>query len=75
MRVDPLNDFSIDLLVVCFTRATEFGDYLKAKEELAPKIKSIVVAAGGRFAFPSRSIYIEIGKDVDIETAKDVDIK
>ena len=59
MRIDSFNDSSIDMLVLCFSQSNVWADYLEAKEELALSIKSIVMEAGGGFAFPSRSIYIE----------------
>lgn len=65
VRIDSFNDSSIDMLVYCFTRSKEFGDYLDAKEELALAIKTIVSSAGSDFAFPSRSIYIEAAADAD----------
>jgi MscS family membrane protein len=67
VRVDSLNESSVNMLVYCFTRSTEYGDYLEAKEELALKIKSIVHDAGGSFAFPSRSIYVETSEKESIE--------
>ena len=42
-----------------FTRSNTYADYLKAKDKLVLEIKSIVDEAGGAFAFPSRSIYVE----------------
>lgn len=47
------------MLVYCFTRSKVYADYLDVKEDLTLAIKSIVMEAGGDFAFPSRSIYIE----------------
>lgn len=59
VRIDSLNESSIDMLVLCFTRSNVWADYLQAKEDLVLAIKSIVSEAGGDFAFPSRSIYVE----------------
>ena len=59
VRIDSFNDSSIDLLIGCFTKASDFGEFMKAKEALVLAIKSIVAEAGGEFAFPSRSIYME----------------
>jgi hypothetical protein len=47
------------MLVLCFSQSNVWADYLEAKEELALAIKSIVTEAGGNFAFPSRSVYME----------------
>lgn len=59
VRVDNLNDSSIDLMVYCFSRTTDWGGWLKVKEELIYTIKKIVEEAGSGFAFPSRSLYVE----------------
>lgn len=60
VRVDKFNDSSIDLMVYCFTRTTDWGEWLKIKEELVYAIKLIVAEAGSDFAFPTRSLYMEI---------------
>lgn len=59
VRVDNLNDSSIDLMVYCFSRTTEWGGWLKTKEGLLYTIKKIVEEEGSGFAFPSRSLYVE----------------
>ncbi|MGE0801977.1 MAG: hypothetical protein AB7G13_13000 [Lautropia sp.] len=59
MRISAFNESSIDLMVYCFTRTTDWNEWLKAKEALTYAIKSLVEGAGARFAFPSRSLYVE----------------
>jgi len=59
VRIDAFNESSIDIMIYCFTRTTDWGEWLEIKERFAYKIKEIVEAAGTGFAFPSRSIYIE----------------
>lgn len=59
VRVDKFSDSSIDILIYCFTRTTDWGEWLEIKESLAQTIKTIVEDAGAGFAFPSRSMYIE----------------
>ncbi|MGH1398613.1 MAG: mechanosensitive ion channel family protein [Alphaproteobacteria bacterium] len=60
VRVDSFNASSIDFLVYCFTKTTNWGEWLAIKEAFALKIKEIVEEkAGTGFAFPSQSIYIE----------------
>lgn len=67
VRIDRFSDSSIDILLYCFTRTTDWLDWLAIKEQLLLKIKSIVEEAGSGFAFPSRSLYLEaIGDDLDI---------
>ena len=57
IRIDSFNESSIDLLLYCFTRTTDWGGWLEIKEELALTVKDIVESSGSGFAFPSRSIY------------------
>ncbi len=59
VRIDSFNDSSIDIMVYCFTKTTNWGEWLAIKETLAYKIKEIVEGAGTGFAFPSRSLYVE----------------
>lgn len=60
VRVDSFNSSSIDFLVYCFTKTTNWGEWLVVKEEFAIAIKKIVEdKAKTSFAFPSTSIYLE----------------
>ena len=59
VRIDQFSDSSIDIMLYCFTRTTDWGEWLKIKEELAYRIKQIVEEAGSAFAFPSQSLYVE----------------
>jgi len=60
VRVDSFNASSIDILLYCFTKTTNWGEWLEIKEEFAFAIKDIVEnKAGSSFAFPSTSIYVE----------------
>jgi MscS family membrane protein len=63
VRIDSFSDSSIDIMLYCFTKTTNWGEWLEIKESLAYAIKEIVEAAGSAFAFPSQSLYIET--DVD----------
>ena len=59
VRIDNFSDSSIDMKIYCFTRTTEWGIWLKLKEELICAIKEIVEGEGAGFAFPSQSLYVE----------------
>lgn len=63
VRIDSFNDSSIDLMLYCFTKTTDWGEWLEIKERLALEIKDIVEKNGSGFAFPSQSIYIENMQD------------
>lgn len=59
VRLDSFNASSIDFMIYCFTKTTNWGEWLEVKENFALKIKDIVEGAGSSFAFPSQSIYLE----------------
>lgn len=59
VRIDKFADSSIDIMLYCFTRTTNWGAWLEIKEKLAFHIKEVVETAGTGFAFPSQSIYVE----------------
>tara|TARA_Y100001970_G_scaffold266773_1_gene355859 strand:+ start:628 stop:1773 length:1146 start_codon:yes stop_codon:yes gene_type:complete len=64
VRIENFSDSSIDMLVECFTKTSEWKKFIEVKENLAIKIKEIVEAEKAGFAFPSQSIYVEsISKD------------
>jgi MscS family membrane protein len=66
VRVDAFNDSSIDFMIYTFTKTTDWGEWLKVKEEFAFFIKELVEEkAGTGFAFPSTSIYVESMPDAD----------
>lgn len=64
VRVDAFNDSSIDILIYCFTKTTNWGEWLEIKERFAYGIKDIVEQAGTSFAFPSQSVYVEVLPEV-----------
>lgn len=59
VRIDSFADSSINMMLYCFTKTTNWGEWLAIKEALACKIIEIVKGAGAGFAFPSQSVYIE----------------
>ncbi len=59
VRIDSLNESSIDMVIECFTRTTNNTEYFEIKERLAFKVKDVIETVGAGFAFPSRSVYVE----------------
>jgi MscS family membrane protein len=57
--LDSFGSSSIDVMLYCFTKTIEWGEWLAAKERLAYIIKEIVEKHGASFAFPSTSLYVE----------------
>lgn len=69
VRIDAFSDSSIDIMLYCFTKTTNWGEWLKIKEEFAYHIKQVVENAGSSFAFPSQSLYFEASPDTDLPEA------
>ena len=59
VKIYEFSDSSINILVRCFTKTSDYNQLLEAKSLLAVDIKEIVEKRGGSFAFPSQSIYVE----------------
>lgn len=57
--VDAFGASSINVMLYCFTRTTEWGEWLACKERLAYTVKNVVERHGAAFAFPSTSLYVE----------------
>ncbi|MCP4328134.1 MAG: mechanosensitive ion channel family protein [Alphaproteobacteria bacterium] len=57
--VDEFADSSINIMIYCFTKTTNWAEWLDVKQDFAFKIKTIVEGAGSGFAFPSQSVYVE----------------
>jgi MscS family membrane protein len=67
VRIDRFSDSSIDILLYCFTKTTNWLEWLAIKEALLIEIKRIVEDAGTGFAFPSQSLYLEaLPEDIEI---------
>ena len=59
IRVTNFNDSSIDMLVNCFTKSTQWHDFCIAREELLLEIIEIVKRNGSDFAYPTQTIHLE----------------
>lgn len=73
VRIDSFGESSINVMVYCFTRTTDWSEWLRIKENLVYTITSIVDQAGSGFAFPSQSVYLEsVPKGVELFPATPV---
>jgi MscS family membrane protein len=59
VRVDSFGGSSINIMVYCFTKTKNWGEWLIIKEQLAYKAIEVILGAGSSFAFPSTSLYVE----------------
>ncbi len=59
IQVEQFAASSIDLRLICFTKTSQYLEWMRVKDILAIEIKSIVERNNASFAFPSTSIYVE----------------
>jgi len=59
VRIENFSDSSIDMLVECFIKTSDWQKFIEIKESLAINIKEIVENENAGFAFPSQSLYVE----------------
>ncbi len=72
VRIENFSDSSIDMLVECFTKNSNWSSFIEVKEKLAIKIKEIVESENADFAFPSQSIYVESIPENNSEISKKI---
>lgn len=59
VHFDQFNESSLDVFLYFFTKTTNWGEFLRVKEDVNFKIMTILEEEQISIAFPSRSIYIE----------------
>ena len=57
--LDEFSDSSINILVYCFTKSTDWNEWLTTKEDVMHQIMGIFEKNNLEFAFPSMSLYHE----------------
>jgi MscS family membrane protein len=58
VNVDSFNSSSIDLMIYCFTKTTNWGEWMNIKEDFALKLKEIVEGNDSAFAFPTSTLHV-----------------
>ena len=61
---NSFNESSLDIFLYFFTNTTDWGDFLKIKEDINFKIMEILEREEVSVAFPSRSLYLETPIDI-----------
>jgi MscS family membrane protein len=59
VNLDRYGPSSVDLLIVCFTRRCDFGDFQAVKERVLLHVARIVAAHGAAIAFPTQVLKLE----------------
>ncbi|MCI8622976.1 MAG: mechanosensitive ion channel family protein [Provencibacterium sp.] len=62
---------SLQIRLHCFSRLTGFADYMRLKERLNFRVMETVSQLGLRFAFPTRTLYLEKEEDGPAEGQPD----
>ena len=57
--VDEYNSSSIDILVYCFSKTTNWEEWLKVKEEVLYKIWDIIENNNLEFAYPTQKVFLD----------------
>jgi MscS family membrane protein len=59
VRFQTFNQSSLDIFLYFFTKTTDWGEWLRIREDCNFRIMGILEREGVKVAFPSRSIYVE----------------
>ncbi|MTI95347.1 MAG: mechanosensitive ion channel family protein [Firmicutes bacterium] len=59
VNFDAFKDSSLDIFIYCFSKTTNWGEFLKVKEDVNFRIMEILEQEGVSVAFPSRTVYLE----------------
>jgi len=73
IRFVGFGEYSIDLDIFAYIAETDYGKYLEVSEDLNLRIMDIVRNAGSSFAFPTQTTYLERGKGLDDELAREAE--
>ena len=68
---DRYNDYSMDILIYCFSRSINWEEWLKVKEDLLYKIHEILTNNNLQFAYPTE-VRINTGPLTEEKPAKQV---
>ncbi len=58
VNVESFSSSSIDIMIYCFTKTTNWGRWMDIKQELALTLKDIIARAGTDFAYPTSTLHI-----------------
>jgi MscS family membrane protein len=59
VQITGFGDSSIDMLIYCFAKTTDWAESMAFKQELTLAIKEIVADVGSDFAYPTRTLHVE----------------
>ncbi len=59
VRFTEFAAYSLNILIYCFTKTTDWAEYLAIREEFNLKIMKLLEELGVEIAFPSQTIYLK----------------
>ncbi|ASM40423.1 mechanosensitive ion channel [Campylobacter sp. RM12327] len=62
--LDEFSESSINIMIYCFSKSVVWAEFLSVKEDVMLRIMDILEKHHVKFAFPTRSIYLENAKDL-----------
>lgn len=57
--------YSLDIFIYCFTRTTNWDEYLQVREDFNLKIMELVEKLGVEIAYPTQTIHLQEQRDTD----------
>ena len=59
VNFNRIGDFSLNILVYCFTKTTVWSEWLQIQENVYLEIINIVQKNGSDLAYPTRKVFLE----------------
>jgi len=65
--LDRFNDFSIDILIYCFSKSVVWSEWLEVKEDVLFKIAEILTKNRLEFAYPTQVMIMKAGEALNMQ--------
>ena len=75
IRFTEFGEYSLDLEIFAYIDVTNYGKFLEVAEDLNLRIMDIIAKSGSSLAVPSQRTYLERGKGLDEELAREAEAK
>ncbi len=70
VRMTGFAESAISIEIFCYIATRDWNEFMAIREDLLLRIMDIVEGAGSNFAFPSRTVYLKRGDDLDFKSAE-----
>ena len=75
IRFTEFGEYSLDLEIFAYIDVTNYGKFLEVAEDLNLRIMDIIAKSGSSLAVPAQMTYLERGKGLDEELAREAEAK